>query len=351
MRRFASFALIFLAATAIESIWISRCSAQTPRIRYGITPYQDTALPIIGEKEKWYGDEKLLVDSVPLGWGEVPLALASNSIDVAVYNFNSLLAPWNEVAAGGKPLVFYAPFYVFKGNAIMVRNNAGYKTSVDAKSKEELISVIRQLQGKRIAVTAGTEFEQIVLEALRLAGMRAGQDATIINARPEDALAAFISSDIDAFSAGLTERVEAKKRGGVELIVGSDVSLPVIDGLVTTEAFARTFPNQLDTLVRTWFRTIQYVDIDVANRSAIVRQYLTERGSTKYSPEEYAIAWTFGVFPRTADEAAKAFNEPTSKYYWKPVWSGINEFLLKEGKIRAAVPDRWYWGEKTLPLK
>jgi hypothetical protein len=81
-----------------------------------------------------------------------------------------------------------------------------------------------------------------------------------------------------------------------------------------------------------------------------VRQYLTERGSTKFSPEEYAIAWTFGVFPKDQVEAGKTFNDPASKYYWKPVWAGVNDFLLKEGKIKTAVPDRWYWGEKTVPF-
>ena len=195
-----------------------------------------------------------------------------------------------------------------------------------------------------------TEYEQIVLEALGLAGMTPN-DVTIINANPADSLAAFLAGNIDALSAGLTERIEAEKSGAVPLIIGSDVGLPVVDGLVTTESFAQKNPEKLDALVRVWFRTIQYVNADVPNNSFIVRQYLSERGSTKFSPEEYAIAWKFDEYPKTPEEAAKAFNEPSSKYYWKPIWASVNDFLLKQGKIKVAVPDKWYWGERTLPLK
>jgi NitT/TauT family transport system substrate-binding protein len=345
--------VLVAAAATIVAMWTlnAQTQTQTVSIRYGITPYQDTALPVIADKQNWYASEGIRSQSVPLAWGEVPLALASNTIDVALYNFNSFLAPWSEIAAGGKNLVYYAPLYVFKGNAIMVRSDAGYKTSADAKNREDLIAVIQQLRGKRIGVTAGTEYEQIAIEALRLAGMTPGRDVTVINARPEDALAAFIARDLDAFSAGLTERVEAKKRGGTELIVGSDVSFPVIDGLVTTETFAQRHADKLDALVRLFFRTIQYVEEDVPSRSEAVRQYLTERGSTKYSAEEYAIAWTFQFFPKNQTEAAQTFNEPSSSYYWKPIWAGVNEFLLKEGKIKSSVPEQWYWGEKTLPLR
>jgi NitT/TauT family transport system substrate-binding protein len=349
-RSIISAAAIFAVVIAAWMIWPFLPKEPSDVIRYGVAPYQDTALPVIGDKLKWYGEESLNVRVVPVDWGDVPLTLTANSIDVSIYNINSFLPPWNAAASGGKNLVFYAPFYIFKGNAVMVHKDANYKTSANAKTKDEFIAVIQQLRGKRIAVTTGTEFEQLVLEALSLAGLTPS-DVTIINASPSDSLAAFLAGNVDAFSAGLTERIEAEKNGAVPLIVGSDVEMPVIDGLVTTESFARSNATKLDALVRVWFRTIQYVDADVANNSLIVRQYLSERGSTKFSAEEYAIAWKFDEYPRTPEEAAKAFNDPSSKYYWKPIWTGVNDFLLKQGKIKAAVSDKWYWGEKTLPLK
>ena len=53
-------------------------------------------------------------------------------------------------------------------------------------------------------------------------------------------------------------------------------------------SFARN-NDKLDALVRLWFRTVQYVEEDIKGRSALVRQYLAERGSTKNTPEEYEI--------------------------------------------------------------
>jgi NitT/TauT family transport system substrate-binding protein len=112
-------------------------------IRYGVTPYQDSALPVVADRLGWYGQHDLQVRLVDLGWEDVPLALASGEIDVALYNFNSFLAPWQRLADGGKELIFYAPLYVWTGAAIMVHG--------EDKSLEPIgdITGFRQLSGSK----------------------------------------------------------------------------------------------------------------------------------------------------------------------------------------------------------
>jgi ABC-type nitrate/sulfonate/bicarbonate transport system substrate-binding protein len=324
-------------------------------VRYGVTPYQDSALPIVAERLGWYEQDGLRVELVPLSWEQVMPALRSGAIDAAIYNFNSFLPAYTNAATGdaGRRPVFYAPLFVFHGQAIMVHANANMQTltggGLDAERPDptRLTAVAAQLRGKRIALTRGTELEQIVQAALT-AGHLTERDVTIIHASPEDSLAAFISGDVDAFAAGLTERVEARKHGGVELVTQSDVLSAVTDGLVTTEEFAREHPDVLDKLVRNWFRTVQHISADVPNNSSEIRDYLRTAASTRYSPEEYAIAWSFDYFPRDASEAQRVFNGPASRHYWRHSWDEVSQFLIAQGTIQSAPPYEAYRGDEVM---
>ena len=320
-------------------------------VRFGITPFQDSALPVVAKKKGWYREKGLDVEVVDLGWTDVPLGLASNSIDVAIYNFDSFMASWHQLNSAGKPLVFYAPLYTWNGAAIMVSGNAGYETMPEGTSTvdatEHLAAVMKQLQGKRIGITRGTTFEQTVLDALAKAGMKQS-DVELVHARPEDNLAAFLAGSLDAFSAGLTERVQAKRHGAIELVIGPDVSVPVVDGLVATQQFAKEHPDVMQNLINVWFASVNYVGADPANNSNDVRDYLRTRASVDYSAEEYAIAWTFQYFPQSREEAADAFFSPNSRYYWKPIWDSNIDYLLSNKKIPSTLPESAFGGEEAL---
>jgi NitT/TauT family transport system substrate-binding protein len=320
-------------------------------VRYGITPYQDSALPVVAEKKGWYREDGITVELVPLEWGDAITALSSGSIDVVIYNLNSFLAPYENAAKKSPKPIFYAPLYLFKGQAIMVHAQAGFQTFVPATgsgdASSEVARIAAQLKGKRIALTKGTELEQIVLAALEKAGLKESE-VTIIHASPADSLAGFLANDVDAFAAGLTERTEARRRGAVELLTQADVMLPVIDGLVTTEEFAAKNRDMLDKLVLNWFKTVRYIGEDIPKNSEEIREYLRTTASTRYSPDEYAIAWTFNVFPANAQEADNLFNKKGSIANWKTSWDYISKFLMDQKKISAVPPYQAYVGETTL---
>lgn len=347
-------AALVLFAT-ITMIWLSASPSQQHVIRYGITPYQDSALPVVAARKGWYEEDGLKVELVPLSWDQVMPALRSGAIDVAIYNFNSFLPAYANAAQGGtrKPL-FYAPLYVFHGQAIMVHGDSGMRTLFNSSaehakpSQTEIASIAGQLKGKRIAITRGTELEQIVLAALSAAGLTE-KDVTIVHASPEDSLAAFLAGNVDAFAGGLTERVEARKRGAKELLTQSDVMSPVTDGIVTTEDFAAKHTDDLDKLVLMWFRTIQYVGSDVGDNSVEIREYLRTAASTRYSPEEYQIAWSFEFFPPSAAEARSVFGDPRSRFYWQTAWNEVGIFIVTHGEAKAVPPYAAYRGDEVLP--
>lgn len=323
-------------------------------VKYGITPYQDSALPVVADYLGWYEENNIEFELVPLAWGDVITALISGAIDVAIYNFNSFQAPYENAAIGTNKPIYYCPTYIFKGQAIMVHNDAGLDVFKDRENetpqerKARLKNVILQLKDKKIAVTEGTELEQIVLEALKIANLDPNNDVSIIHASPEDGLAAFLSKDIDAFAAGLTERTEARRHNAIELLVTSDVTLPVIDGIVTTEEFASKNQELLDKLVVLWFQTIRYMEEDLSENSKHIRDYLAKSASTRYSVEEYKIAWSFNIFPQNPKAACELFCEADSPYYWKISWDENNKFLLESKKIKSPIPYSAFIGEKVL---
>jgi len=352
-RRGIVIALIVIAAVAAASDFFLRTSPSRVVVRYGITPYQDSALPVVAEMKGWYREQGIEVQLVPLAWGDIVTALSSGAIDAAIYNFNSFLPPYQNAAQGTAKPLFYAPLYIFKGQAIMVHPQSGFQiTNPSAATNTPLDSaeIIRRasdLKGKRIGVTKGTELEQIVLAALAKAGLSAS-DAQIIYAAPEDSLAAFLAGNLDAFAAGLTERIEARRHGAIELLTQADVMMPVTDGLVTTDVFASKNQAALDKLVTSWFRTIQYIQEDVPKNSAEIRDYLRTSASTRYTPEEYAIAWTFDDFPTTPKAANEVFNNKDSKFYWKSSWDYVAKFLIDQKQITQVPPYNAYAGEDTL---
>ena len=323
-------------------------------IRYGITPFQDSALPVVAHNQGWYERDGLDVKFVDLGWTDVPLALASGSVDVAIYNFDSFMSSYEQLLKSNQELVFYAPLYTWNGAAIMVRGKDGIAPigELQGLSEEQKVERVRaamgQLRGRRIGITEGTTFEQTVRDALRIAGMDPRRDVQLINARPEDNLAAFIAGDLDAFSAGLTERVQARRNGGVELLTGPDVSVPVVDGLVARRSFVEAHPEAMQKLVSIWFETVQFMKVDVSGRSSAVRDYLRGKASVDYTADEYAIAWTFQYFPSSRQEARESFLNPSSRYYWRPIWKSNSDYLLGQNKITAPIPESAFKGETTL---
>lgn len=207
---------------------------------------------------------------------------------------------------------------------------------------------MEQLRGKRIGVTEGTTFEQTVLDALRVAGMDPKKDVKLVHARPEDNVAAFLSGDLDAFSAGLTERVQAKRYGATELLIGQDVSLPAIDGIIVSRDFAEQHSKEMQKLLDLWFETIRYMDADVGARSSTVRDYLKGKASVDYSAAEYTVAWTFQYFPATRQIAKESFLTPGNLYFWKPIWDSNSDALVSQKKISERVPESYFGGQKTL---
>jgi NitT/TauT family transport system substrate-binding protein len=321
-------------------------------VKLGISPYPDTGLPVLTDKQGLFKQEGLSVELKILQWGEVMPALASGSLDVVIQNMNSFQEVYGNLKAKGKELVFYRPLFVFRGGGLMVRGNSGMVPLSEMLKRnpnraQALRQTILQLKGKAVITPHGTDHEQMVLAALKLAGLEPKKDVRLRYAEGDDGVAAFVGGEADACTGGLVQRLAVEQRGGYVLFEMDDVTPPVINGLITTRDFAERNPKTLDKLAASWFATIRYMDADPKGRSKPFLDFLASQGSARFTPEQYVSVWQKGdVFPRSEEEAAKLFDDPSSKYYWKNSWSAIARFLLESKKIATPAPESAYWHGK-----
>ena len=345
-------AVAVVAALITAGLYFRGSATKPVKVVYGISPYQDTILPIVAQEKGWYAEEGLNADLRVLAWGDVMFALAGGAVDVAIQNFNSFQAAYPNIRKGGKEVVFWHPLFVFKGAAIVVRPDSGLKTLSDIRKTEPdpqkaVGEATRQLRGKTIIATQGTEMEQLVLRALEVGGL-AREDVRLIHAQPDEGLSAFLRGEGDAYSGGVTEQLKAYKEGNVQLLSAADVGLVVIDGLVTTREFAENHPDVLYKLLRLWYRTVQFIDADVEKNSQIIIDYLNKKASYQFDVQDYKYTWTTTeYFPATPKLARETWLNPESLYYWKRSWAANNEYLKRENKIPDAVPYDAFWMERT----
>lgn len=345
--------LVLIAAVIALVVWriqIKPGDEQAlTKVIYGISPYQDTVIPQYAKLMEWYLEQGLDVDTKILAWGDVMPAVGGKAVDIALQNFNSFQATYWNLRERGIDPVFYYVMYVFKGAAIIIPEESALKTVSDFEAegktrKEAVKEAAKQLRGKKIAVTEGTEMEQVVIAALKAVDLDPQNDATLVHAQPDEALAAFLNSAVDAFSAGVTEHTEAARHGARILLSASDILPPVLDGIVTTREYVEKNRNILEKLIDSWFRTIQYLEEDFSNRTPKLIEYLSNVASTKYSVQEYEYVWgNLHFFAGSRDEVKKEILDSTGKYYWRRSWDANNEFLLNEGKIPRPVPYEAFW--------
>lgn len=347
---------IYLAfVLSILLILFVACSKKSNKIVYGISPYQDTALPVVSEHQNMFTDAGLEVDLRLLEWGDVMPAVASGAVDIAVQNFNSFQSVYTNIIDGGGDIVFYFPFYVFKGTAILCREKDNFKTINDYlmvypnDREKAILETVRQLKGKHILLTEGTELEQIVLSALKRAELDKNVDVKITHAQPADALNAFLSGEGDFCTAGVTERTEASRYNCKALIENADLNPSVIDGLVTTKSFADSHQEELLKISNIWFETIDWMEQDLDKRALIIIDYLSKVSSTKFTLDEYKFTWfNTQVYPKNIEEVEKYILHKDAPYYWKNSWDKNNNYLIEEEKISKPIPYQAFWGDKIL---
>ncbi|MBU0512798.1 MAG: ABC transporter substrate-binding protein [Chloroflexi bacterium] len=299
-------------------------------VRIGISPFQDTLIPMLGDTKGWYDEAGVNVEIVILGWTEVQEALASGAVDIAVNNISAIISTHEQFSEG---VYAYGINTFDDGFALMVRPEAGLHPlsaflERNLSRAEAVKQTAAQLQGKTVVTTSNTDMEQGVAAAARRGGLDFERDIQIIDMNPDEGLAAFLTGVGDAYIGGVPQRSRAKREGMIELLTGSDLGPPPINGFVTTKKFAKERRADLLAVINVWFRIVAYVNTNPDEAAGIVIAKLNELSGAQFTVEDFKQYWNgLEHFPADPAEAKAEILLPSGRNYWKRRWDDCNEYF------------------------
>jgi len=349
--------IVFAVLTAILSA--SGCGNRPPanhatslkKVRYAVSPFQDTLLPIVAKELGWYKEAGLEVDIVQLGWTEVQEAIASGAVDVGINNISAVVATHERA-----PNLIYAyGLNTFdNGFALMVRPDGKLRTVAQLEKDlgdhtKAVVAAAAQLKGKTVVTTANTDMEQGVAAATRRGNIPFAS-VKILNLQPDEGLAAFLSGTGDAYIGGIPQRTRAGKEGMLEMVSGVDLGPAPINGIVTTREYFEKNEDTLAQLVLMWFRTVAFIDSKQGQPgktgAEIIVRELNKGSGAQFTVDDFWRFWNrFEHYPSNAEAAEADILSERGRNYWKLRWDDCNEYFygVKHAIQNPVNPDDAFW--------
>jgi ABC-type nitrate/sulfonate/bicarbonate transport system substrate-binding protein len=341
--------LLALSLTLGAPLHAESGSKELIKVTIGLSPFQDTLLPIIGKEKGWFEKEGLAVEFKTLAWNSIMPAVASNGIDVAVYNTTGVVSVYNKQP----DLIFWYPWNIFaKGAALMGRPNIGLKTVNDFEKEgmahpDAVKATVQQLKAKTFVTTMGSDMGKAVVEATHNNGLDRN-DFKIIDMDPDQGLAAFISGTGDAYLGGIPQRTRLTKEGYLTLLTGPDVAPVPLNGWVTTKGFAEKNPGALLKLQHVMFKIIRYTNANQDEIAKFITDRLNSETGAKMTVEDFKKFWNdIEAYPKNPKEVQKDILAESGYAHWKRTWDNDNYYFVDVDKlIPAKVPYDAFWGDK-----
>ena len=134
--------ILLVLLVAVSAIAGVQAQDEMVSVRYGVSPFQDTLLPVLGQEFDWYAEEGLDVEFVILGWTEVQEALAAGEVDVAINNISSVIATYDAFQ-----FAYVYGFNIFDaGAALMARPEFKSVEEFEEEGMERADAVVAALQ-------------------------------------------------------------------------------------------------------------------------------------------------------------------------------------------------------------
>lgn len=305
------------------------------KITIGISPFQDTLLPIIGEEKGWFEEEGLDVTFQTTAWNSVMTSLASDSIDVAVYNTTGVVSTHSKI----EDAVFLYPWNIFtEGQALMGRPGIGLKTVEDFEaegmSHEEAVKeTVQQLKGKTVITTMGSDMGKSVVEATENNGL-SRDDFEIIDMDPDQGLAAFISGSGDVYLGGIPQRTRLEQDDYLTMMVGPDLAPVPINGWVTKQGFVDENEEALLKLQHVMFKIIRYTEDNMDEVGQLITDKLNSETGAGMTVEEFERYFTqYEDFTGNAAEVEKNILSEDGFGYWKNTWDNDNKYFYEVDEL------------------
>jgi aliphatic sulfonates family ABC transporter substrate-binding protein len=282
------------------------------------------------EEKKLFEKAGLKVELVPFSAGPSMLpAFAASQIDIGWMGEFPIVSAY----ANGMPI-----------EMIMIErfDATNFRLVVDPSAG---INSLKDLKGKRIAVTIGSSSHLHIGRALRIAGLRQG-DVTIVNLQPGSMPAAYEAGQIDGAFTVEPHTSIIEHAGGK--VIATTKSLGDITGLMLAARsdFTKTHPEEIQKFLAAWQEAEADKSDDVLQYAAkhlgtTVPEYsaMMQRMSSIYPPYREQLTQEYLGVPGQAESSKMMAH-----------LKDIGEFLLVEKRINA-LPADWSRIINTKPLE
>lgn len=162
------------------------------------------------------------------------------------------------------------------------------------------INTVKDLRGKQVAVEAGVVDDFLLTLALEQENL-SRSDLEVVNLETGAAVEAFATGQVDAVGAFPPFWLTALQRSGSKELVSSAAFPGAIpDLLVVTDELVEKYPDQVQSLVETWFDILEFMadkpkqaEEIMANRAGITHQemQLLKRGTKIFTLEDNLAAF------------------------------------------------------------
>lgn len=327
------------SATTDDGSGDSSEPVELTQITIGISPFQDTYIPIIGEEKGWFEEVGLDVELKSLAWNAVTPAIISGDVDIAINNTTGVVS-----AANAEPDLVYAygwnPFT--EGSALMIRPESGLK-SIDTLEAElgdraeARTAMIESLAGRTIVTTLSTDMGKQINDALASVGMSA-DDVTFVDMDPDAGLAAFLSGTGDAYLGGIPQRFKSLEEGMEIGLSGPDLAPPPINGVLAKRDFVTNNEDQLLAFINVIHRIIRFCDANTDECGQIITDRLNEETAAGLTVDDFRSFWqNIELYAPNAESAKAMILDEGGVAYWKKTWDSDNTYLVGSGAIPAPV--------------
>jgi len=315
-------------------LFITTISACTPQeesaLHVAISPYQDIAMLVniepLGLDEK-YG---LDVELQTMAWEDILPAIASHgtTIDIGFGSLTEFLTKERALNNGvSDPVVFIYPAYIYKGGGFAAMNE-----SVPDLSQDIDTLTARKLLGLRIGAQKNSIYETMLFTLAKRVGI--SQDSlNIVDISLNDGLLALENGSLDVAAVGLTQRAEIEKQGGRIILTMESLGFADVTGFITTQSTLDERRQDVDTLLRMWFDSVDYVLSDIPAHSTASLEYLRTHAATQYTLESYSTALAQEFFPRNIQQVRNDILAPGSKYDFSRISKEIVAYLLDNNVV------------------
>lgn len=324
--------------------------AETTSLTLGISPFQDTMLPIIAQEKGWFADNGLEVELTTLAWDAVMPAVASGSVDVAINNTTGVVT----VANRSPEVIYWYGWNPFtEGSALMGRPELDLQTvdELEAEgvpSDEARQQVFSQLEGRTVVTTMGTDMGKQVTAALDTSGIDRSQ-VEIVDMNPDQGLAAFLSGTGDVYLGGIPQRTRATAEGMEVVASGPDLAPPPINGFVTTSSYAEANEDAMLRLMNVMFRIVRFCNDNTEECGEIITDRLNQETGAELTVDGFVDFWqNFENYAGNAAEVDEIILSDDGYSYWMETWDGDNAFLLEtEPDASEVSADEHFWGAQV----